>query len=138
MDRELLERLLREPDNLFGPPTGHGYDYVGAALTVLALALGVLSGWCLLAPTFYPGLHPALVVPLLIIGAPFCLGVWFLWPAHLLVGWVGAVVVWYATLRSVADLSRVRPCGRGARVGWALCAAVGWAIGIGLAFAWWL
>ena len=47
MDQDHLEKLLREPDNLFGPPTGEGYDYVRAALIVSALALGALSGWCL-------------------------------------------------------------------------------------------
>jgi hypothetical protein len=29
--KERVERLLREPNNLFGPPTGQGYDYVRLA-----------------------------------------------------------------------------------------------------------
>lgn len=132
--RERVEQLLREPDNLFGPPTGRGYDYVGAALTVAALALGALSGGCLFAVWGDPGLHPAFRPVLLVVAAPFCVGVWFLWPLNLLVGWVGAAAVWYATLHAAGCLAGLRRCGRWARACSAVVSVAGWAVGLVVAF----
>lgn len=125
MDRERAEHLLREPTNLFGPPTGQGHDYVRAGMTVAALA--ALSGWCLLTAGNVP----------MLARAPFCIGVWVFWPFNLLLGWVGAAVVWYATLHTLACLTGLRHCGRAARVGWMLVAAIGWAAGVVLAFILW-
>jgi uncharacterized membrane protein len=131
--RERAEHLLREPNNLFGPPTGQGYDYLRAGLIVAALALAALSGWCLLTAENVP----MLAWLLLLAGVPFCIGVWLFWPFNLLLGWVGAAVVWYATLHTVACLAGLRHCGRAARVGWAVVATVGWAVGAWLAIALW-
>jgi hypothetical protein len=131
--RERADQLPREPNNLFGPPTGQGYDYLRAEMTVAALALAALSGWCL----FTAENLPILAWLLLLAGAPFCIGVWLFWPFNLLLDWAGAVVVWYATLHTAACLAGLRQCGRTARVGWAVVAAVGWIAGAGLAIVLW-
>jgi hypothetical protein len=91
--RERAEHFLREPNNLFGPPTGQGYDYLRAEMTVAALALAALSGWCL----FTAENLPILAWLLLLTGAPFCIGVWLFWPFNLLLCWAGAglaIVLW--------------------------------------------
>jgi hypothetical protein len=136
MDPERLERFLREPENLFGPPKGRGYDYLGAALTLAALGLAALSGWCLLTAGA-PDLSPALATLLLLVGAPFCLGVWFFWPINLLFGWLGAALVWFATLHTATRLAGLRPPGRAPRVLPTATAVAGWGAGVWLALTVW-
>ena len=135
--REWAERLLREPDNLFGPPTGRGYDYHGAALTVAALALGTLSAACLLAVDQAAD-RPVLAGLLLLVAAPYCIGMWFGWPVGLVVGWAVAAVVWYATLHTITWMAGWPRGGRVARYGRAGMAVAGWVAGIGCAAALWL
>jgi hypothetical protein len=133
MDPECVERFLREPQNLFGQPKGSGYDYLRAALTVAALGLAALSGWCL----FTGATDPDLATLLLLVGAPFCLGVWFFWPFNLYLGWLGASLVWFATLHTVACLTGLRHSGRATRISLTALAAAGWAVGAYLAlFPW--
>jgi hypothetical protein len=56
------------------------------------------------------------------------------WPFNLLVGWVGAVAVWYATLRAAVCLTRWRSSGRWERT-WSVGASVvGWVVGLGIIF----
>jgi hypothetical protein len=70
-------------------------------------------------------------------GAPFCIGVWLLWPINLLIGWLGAVVVWFATLHGVACLTGLRKCHRLVMMGSAIVAVAGWGAGVYLALHLW-
>jgi hypothetical protein len=133
MDRERVERMLREPNNMFGPPTGRGYDHLRAAMTVAALALGALSGWCLLDLHDDPAVHPALRTVFLALSLPFAAGVlagWPLWPLTFVAAWPVAAAVWYATLYTAAAAAGLRRGGRVTRVCAALAAAAGWVTGL--------
>ena len=92
--RERLKQLLREPDNLFGPPTGRGYDYGRAGLTTATMGLAVLSIWCRLTVETAPGYHlvPSALVRWTASPAYVCGS--FFWPFHLYVAAVAAAVLW--------------------------------------------
>ena len=137
MDRSHLERLLREPNNLFGPEKGRGYDYFKAGLTALTLILATLSGLSLLTATAILNLPAFFQGVLLLLGAPFCLGAWFLWPINLLIGWGGAILLWHASLKTLIWLTRLRDVGRIAGVAWSFVAIVGWSTGIWLVYLLW-
>jgi hypothetical protein len=52
------ERVLRQPDNLFDPPAGEGYEYVRAGAIAAAGGMAYLLIWARLAAETDADLHP--------------------------------------------------------------------------------
>jgi hypothetical protein len=96
-ERERLERLLREPNNLFGPPTGTGYDYGRAAMVLAAVAATAVSTAALLFALENPVMTTMQAV-VLMISIPNLIGFPFLWPLNLMLGLVTSFLLWLGTI----------------------------------------
>lgn len=133
MNREHLERLLREPNNLFGKPRGAGYDYWRNGTIFASVCLSFVSAAAFLWVFRVAQVDPALRIVGGIAAAPFTLASLILWPVDVL-GLFSAFAIWYGTLRAVTW--RFHKAGRWQV--WALAAGIGWSLaGVRSMFLFW-